>query len=115
MGIQFLFGNVNTHTIHQKKMEFKILAILCLAITFTISEATQHEGIQEVVDNFEFDRGTSFLAVRGECCVCQTCKEDMRIAQGEHEVHNLGNGIKFVTTRGKCCTCYTCKKDHLHA
>ena len=46
-------------------MEFKILAILCLAITFTISEATQHEGHQEVVDNFEFDRGVSFLAVRG--------------------------------------------------
>ena len=46
-------------------MEFKILAILCLAITVAISEATKHEGHQEAVDNFEFDRGVSFLAVRG--------------------------------------------------
>ena len=50
-------------------MEFKILAILCLAITFTISEATQDEGLGEgnrkVVNDFEFDRGVSFLAVRG--------------------------------------------------
>ena len=50
-------------------MEFKILAILCLAITFTISEATQDKGLgeghREVVNDFEFDRGVSFLVVRG--------------------------------------------------
>merc|ERR1712223_526085 len=104
------------HTNHKpKKMEFKILAFLCLAITFTNSEATQHEGHQEVVDNFEFDRGVSFLAVRGECCTCKSCPEDKRIAHGEHERHDLGNGISYVTTRGKCCTCWFCKKDNLHA
>ena len=57
-------------------MEFKIFAILCLAITFTISEATQDEGIGEgeVVNNFEFDRGVSFLAVRGGKMISELSK-----------------------------------------
>ena len=49
-------------------MEFKILAMFCLATVFTVSEATEiglSKVASEKIEDFGFDRGISFVAVRG--------------------------------------------------